>query len=582
MIFKYLHNTWLELNHFLSSTSIHGLPYLHLTQSRTTRIIWTVLVAAALTTATVFLVQTVGDWNTKYISTTLETQGLETFPFPAVTFHPGEFSSQNDFLRIFLNHFQMTRYEEGSPLYDNNEFMKEFKTFISIFKDRKPLFHWVEKYLLQERNFTEKKGGIFRTDVCSLVSLVATGNKSMGNLRTDITHVFNLNIFKYKGFSQVLKFMKAVVSPMIKEMIVTENVTTTEMNSHCREEENKQTKRVVESLLLSYLFTFLDSASAQLGPGDLAAEKYFTKDFLHEKMTEMFNDMTGGSLPVSALSVVQWFAKVTHRDVQKYLSRFVNYSELPVTISYLAKLRYFYFWKLFLLGEKTLYLVCEKKTCSPEDYVPADTKSLKDRVYNYLQDKEKRHRVIQSSGGTPCQDEHSARELEFGPMCDFVRNVSSNMEPALKLLKYSKQSPTFLESEREDSKVFGSIKNLNNFHGFYSTTFLERYNAFVALCKFGEKQMILEHCNLFRRSFTNKGLGYTFNNKKSDEMFKNTKSLEMQTETFHFNDDTEPRMMTDSLTVMIENNMEEVDLFERTKNPSLPQGRFILFFKTVI
>ena len=65
-------------------------------------------------------------------------------------------------------------------------------------------------------------------------------------------------------------------------------------------------------------------------------------------------------------------------------------------------------------------------------------------------------------------------------------------------------------------------------------------------------------------------------------MFKNTKSLEMQTETFHFNDDTEPRMMTDSLTVMIENNMEEVDLFERTKNPSLPQGRFILFFKTVI
>ena len=90
MIFKYLHNTWLELNHFLSSTSIHGLSYLHLTQSRTTRIIWTVLVAAALTSATVLLVQTVGDWGTKYISTTIETESVVNFPFPAVTLHPGE------------------------------------------------------------------------------------------------------------------------------------------------------------------------------------------------------------------------------------------------------------------------------------------------------------------------------------------------------------------------------------------------------------------------------------------------------------------------------------------------------------
>ena len=71
MISRYFQNLWRELNDFLSSTSVHGLPYIHRSQSGTTRVIWTVLVAGALITATVLLVQTVGDWDTKYITTTL-------------------------------------------------------------------------------------------------------------------------------------------------------------------------------------------------------------------------------------------------------------------------------------------------------------------------------------------------------------------------------------------------------------------------------------------------------------------------------------------------------------------------------
>ena len=130
MISRYFQNLWRELNDFLSSTSVHGLPYIHRSQSRTTRVIWTVLVAGALITATVLLVQTVGDWDTNYISTTLKTRGIENYPFPAVTFHPGDFSYENNFLRVFLNHFQMTRYNESSPLYDNEEFTKDIESQI--------------------------------------------------------------------------------------------------------------------------------------------------------------------------------------------------------------------------------------------------------------------------------------------------------------------------------------------------------------------------------------------------------------------------------------------------------------------
>ena len=144
MISRYFQNLWRELNDFLSSTSVHGLPYIHRSQSGTTRVIWTVLVAGALITATVLLVQTVGDWDTKYISTTLETRGIDHYPFPAVTFYSGEFLQKNYFLRTLLNHFEMTRYEESSPLYDNSVFMKKHSTFVNNFgPSSSSLFNWV-------------------------------------------------------------------------------------------------------------------------------------------------------------------------------------------------------------------------------------------------------------------------------------------------------------------------------------------------------------------------------------------------------------------------------------------------------
>ena len=139
MVSGYFSNFWRELNDFLSSTSVHGLPYIHQSQTRTTRVIWTVLVAGALTTATVFLVQTVGDWDTKYVSTTIESRGVEQYPFPAVTFHSGEFP-----MRTFLNHFEMTRFNESSPLYENSVFMKNYAMFVDNFGPHKSsLFDWV-------------------------------------------------------------------------------------------------------------------------------------------------------------------------------------------------------------------------------------------------------------------------------------------------------------------------------------------------------------------------------------------------------------------------------------------------------
>ena len=93
------------------------------------------------------------------------------------------------------------------------------------------------------------------------------------------------------------------------------------------------------------------------------------------------------------------------------------------------------------------------------------------------------------------------------------------------------------------------------------------------MCKFEEnvEVMTFENCNLFRRSFTTVGMGYTFNNEVEEKLVKEDfRNAELSPNTAR-----EPSYMkstgSDSfLTVVIENNAEEV---ERYKNRNILSGK---------
>ena len=83
------------------------------------------------------------------------------------------------------------------------------------------------------------------------------------------------------------------------------------------------------------------------------------------------------------------------------------------------------------------------------------------------------------------------------------------------------------------------------------------------------------NCDLFRRSFTNKGLGFTFNNENVDKLIKEG----FQSKVFFFNSKRRPSQMKSasskySLQVIVENNAEEVKRFQDTINDAQPTGTF--------
>ena len=179
---------------FCETTTIHGLAYLTKDKSKSTRFIWFVVVVTASTFAGYFLYETVNGYNTNFTSTTIKTKSIQDYPFPAVTFHSGDFNSEKDFERTFLNQFQLTRYiyENGHPKeLENNKVFFDLFYWLGSMKD--DLFDGIAKYLIKEKKFIHSKGRIFKNEVCGIMALKKVKDIS---LRKNIYKIYFENFVK--------------------------------------------------------------------------------------------------------------------------------------------------------------------------------------------------------------------------------------------------------------------------------------------------------------------------------------------------------------------------------------------------
>ena len=160
--------------------------------------------------ATFFLYETVDGFNEKYVITTIETKSIQDYPFPAVTFYPGDYNSKNAFLRDFLNDFEFSRFDWGNSLKDNDKFLDLYQWLLSTMNDE--LFDDIHQFLIDNfeeyrkddnfyiitktnlrysQNYTKE----FKEEVCQLMILQ---NQNI-SLKAEIKGIFMSNM--YKGHS---------------------------------------------------------------------------------------------------------------------------------------------------------------------------------------------------------------------------------------------------------------------------------------------------------------------------------------------------------------------------------------------
>ena len=126
----------------------------------------------------------------------------------------------------------------------------------------------------------------------------------------------------------------------------------------------------------------------------------------------------------------------------------------------------------------------------------------------------------------PCLDQDLVEKMNIRPLCDLVDAVTNHKATFLKLMKFTKQSPTIYEDKEEYMSVFENINSTlsegDYIYAIDENKRLQRQNAFVSLCNHNSsiEKMTYLNCNIFKRSFSNRGLGFTYNNAKVEDFIK--------------------------------------------------------------
>ena len=126
----------------------------------------------------------------------------------------------------------------------------------------------------------------------------------------------------------------------------------------------------------------------------------------------------------------------------------------------------------------------------------------------------------------PCRDVEQSKIYKFSPCCDFVNSFTENFEATLKLMKYSVQSIHFQDSADEENRVFGEIEKAFEPSSFNlkprGPATRRNFNNLIPLCQYAgiPEEMRFANCDLFRRSFSNLGLSFTFNADKFWQIYQ--------------------------------------------------------------
>ena len=231
---------WREVNIFFSSTTIHGFQYISNTQSKSTRLIWTVIVLAGFVANSYFLYSTVGGFSDKYVTTTVETRSIQEFPFPAITFHPSEYNSKDALKRHFFNQFEFTRYiyptryqnpyvsptvqakkyNDSTRLKDNEKFQSLYQWLVNPMHDE--LFNDVERFLVTQGKYIEKEfvwSSGMNSDYYKVCALVALNNRNI-SLKQEIRSMFLTDIYKNISVQLLPTIQQAISKQFLTYQIV--------------------------------------------------------------------------------------------------------------------------------------------------------------------------------------------------------------------------------------------------------------------------------------------------------------------------------------------------------------------------
>ena len=578
---KSVHN---ELNRFAEETSIHGFTYLSRSHRLRSQIIWTAFLAVAFSAAAIMIGQNFEDTAAHPLSTTLDTVSVTQVPFPAITIHPGKFSSEKALFKRTFDYLHLERYNDGDELRNNTEFLKRWKN-IFVEQSGEAKAWWIQS-LLTKTKLTIKNDPAFSLKkgmVRNLAAVLAAAEKLdkliAKSMEKNIEDAIVANLFKFKGFQNVnSNWVKRILEPIIEHAKKVNNITNQAIND-CKKKACDKIRGEYELLLLIPLFLFMDEKRVvDIGAGHLLSIAAGQNNRFRHGLTNAINFGADGTLPDDIYDYALLFSDLYSSGINEAKANEIitkgrahlktYYKSNPRSLCNLEL--YTGFWYSYIYWNGTVVLKCpehsQRVNCDNEEMsqVHDQTESIDCRKSDCTKNV--------SLSGPPCQDFALSEEYGFSTCCDFIQNVSRNRAAMLKVMKFTIQSPHLLESEEEEFSVFPNISQV--FPAYKSRISSEEtrrnFNPFIPLCQYsGEPEiMTFRSCNLFTRAYTDKGIGYSFNSEKFTTTFQETTDNVDGHLAMWFNNKREVEYPKSSgkdfqLRIVIDANIEEVERYEK-------------------
>ena len=210
-----------------------------------------------------------------------------------------------------------------------------------------------------------------------------------------------------------------------------------------------------------------------VGAGDLITEyddwqgkKSIYNDEVNTLLTNIFNKVTNGSLPLSIFKYTRFFTKFHKQQMTDDGFLTQAFFELTPTISPLSMKMYGYFWTKYNDQRENLTIYCPKEisdkkiNCSdPKQFILAKDADFKDPydLEEYPECKNTSCVYFAKLEGPPCSNLTQALLFHFLPVCDFISNVSVSKSSFYKMMKFSIQAPVLKESLNEEFSTFANI-----------------------------------------------------------------------------------------------------------------------------
>ena len=91
-----------------------------------------------------------------------------------------------------------------------------------------------------------------------------------------------------------------------------------------------------------------------------------------------------------------------------------------------------------------------------------------DVIYDYIRNNPNKGKLIEEFvTEPPCSNNEIVMKFKIRSICEFNKVIATNRESFLKLMMYTKQSPVFLDTEKEYLSLFQQANNTLNANGYF-------------------------------------------------------------------------------------------------------------------